>query len=564
MKTDLYNYKTEPYAHQIAATEFVADGRLDYFALFMEQGTGKTKTTIDIAENMYETGFIQRVLILAPNGVHKQWLQQELVTHGRLTLLQQNVMVWKSDKGHAKKLTNWLNQQGNNGMAWLSVNIDAFSRPTYLELFKRYVKEAPTMIVVDEATTIGKMSASRTKNVIYGLSDLEYTARGAIKSYTPCSVCRCILTGTPEAKGISKLWAMFEFLHHNYFGLSEYTFDAHHTIKKMVLIDEGHVLMVNNRPVKKAITDDDILTIRRRIEKGDPVPVIAVSLGISEHDVQYVADNPTMTSCVKHLEELQEKIARRAFKVRKQDCLDLPSKIHEVRLVEMSDDQRRIYKEMLKHAWTTYQNGALDAANKAAIRIRLRQIAGGFFPVKFDVDDLGGTVPVEEMHTTPIGVPPKYKALEQMIEDNQCFPCIVACAFIAEADYCYENLSKNYKCVLINGKVKGTLRDEAIKQFQTGEAQILIAISSTIARGFNFQNSHMMYIYSNTYSTEDRLQLEDRIHRIGQHEHATYVDLITEDSVDIGVKKILDGDAKFQALMMSHDAKSFLEEIGVV
>lgn len=564
MKTNLYAYKTEPYEHQINAVQFVANGRIDYFALFMEQGTGKTKTAIDIAENLCDAGIIDRVLVLAPNGVHKQWLNQELPMHGRRLYTKQDLLIWKSDKSHAKQLTAWLAKKDATRLSWFAVNIDAFSRSTYLDLFKRYVAEGKTMVVVDEATSIGNMESVRTRNVIYGLSDVTKNMRGNITQYTPLSVVRCILTGTPAAKGITKLWAMFEFLKHNYFGMSEWAFDAHFTIKRMVLIDEGHALTVNNRPVKRPLNDLDLITIRNRASKGDPESLIAASLGMSEVDVQYVLDNPSLKHAIKHHERLKQLVSARAFTVRKADCLDLPPKIYEKRLVPMSDEQRKVYKAMQKHAWVVYNSGALDAANKAAIRIRLRQIAGGFFPVKFNVDDDGGTVPVEEMFTQPIGTPPKYTALTQMIEDNQVFPCIVACAFRAEADYCYRNLSKTYKCVQINGDVTGSARDEAVRQFQTGEAQILIAISSTIARGFNFQVSHLMYIYSNTYSTEDRLQLEDRIHRIGQLEHATYVDLMTEDSIDEAVKKVLDGDAEFQALMMSRESKSFFEEIGAV
>jgi pantothenate kinase-related protein Tda10 len=70
MKTDLYKYKTEPFEHQVEAVKFVSSHPFN-FGLFMEQGTGKTKTTIDIVENLFLAGAIKQVLIIAPNGVYR-------------------------------------------------------------------------------------------------------------------------------------------------------------------------------------------------------------------------------------------------------------------------------------------------------------------------------------------------------------------------------------------------------------------------------------------------------------------------------------------------------------
>jgi len=41
-----------------------------------------------------------------------------------------------------------------------------------------------------------------------------------------------------------------------------------------------------------------------------------------------------------------------------------------------------------------------------------------------------------------------------------------------------------------------------------------------------------MIFYSNSYDLELRVQAEDRIHRIGQKHSCTYVDLVSEGTVD--------------------------------
>ncbi len=74
-----YKFKTEPYAHQIKALEL--SWNRQYFAYFMEMGTGKSKVLIDNISMLYDNGKINGVLIVAPKGVVKNWYEGEIPTH---------------------------------------------------------------------------------------------------------------------------------------------------------------------------------------------------------------------------------------------------------------------------------------------------------------------------------------------------------------------------------------------------------------------------------------------------------------------------------------------------
>jgi hypothetical protein len=67
-----YHFKTKPYAHQLEVWELSKD-RVD-FALFMEMRTGKTKVIIDTAAYLYDQGKIDGLLIIAPKGNYRDWL----------------------------------------------------------------------------------------------------------------------------------------------------------------------------------------------------------------------------------------------------------------------------------------------------------------------------------------------------------------------------------------------------------------------------------------------------------------------------------------------------------
>ena len=73
-----YPYKTQPYEHQRKALAESAD-RTTY-ALFMEMGTGKTKTTIDNIAYLYLKKRIDSALIVAPKSVYTVW-KNEIDTH---------------------------------------------------------------------------------------------------------------------------------------------------------------------------------------------------------------------------------------------------------------------------------------------------------------------------------------------------------------------------------------------------------------------------------------------------------------------------------------------------
>lgn len=559
MKTDLYKYKTEPFAHQIEATKFVSKDPF-HFALFMEQGTGKTKTTIDILENLYLAGHIKQVLIIAPNGVHRQWGKDyvspkdmgEIVAHG---FVPSTRFVWHSNKKNVKLLENWMHSDTDK-LHYLCVNVEAFSLSTYVPVFRNFLKKDKTFIVIDEATTIKNPDANRTDHITHGLSACQYIGK-RLKDYEPYSVGRCILTGTPEAKGPYGLWSMLEFVQKDFWGMNYYAFKAKYGIERQVTFP-GMI-----RPVRKSLAPEDFKAIRKKAtEEKMSAQEIAIDLSMAESDVQYILDNPDVNTPYKNLNQLKQKLSTIAFTVRKQDCLDLPEKVYEVVEVPMNDEQKRLYKEIKRSAYALYENHLLDAANQISIRLRLRQIAGGFFPAKYDVSE-GYEQELEHVKGLPIGVPPKAIALVDRLENhNEGLPAIVACAFVAEVKYVTNYLKeKGYKVAMISGEVSKNDRARIEDQFKAGELDVLVAQTSTIAKGYNFQISHTIYIYSNTYATEDRMQLEDRIHRYGQTKTCTYIDLVSDAPIDRHVLDVIQGDTQFQNYMRSSDPTDFLKLI---
>ena len=74
-----YLPKTKMFNHQQSV--FDASRDKEYFALLMEMGTGKTKVSIDTCAYNYAQGKIDAMLVIAPNGVTRMWVTNEIPAH---------------------------------------------------------------------------------------------------------------------------------------------------------------------------------------------------------------------------------------------------------------------------------------------------------------------------------------------------------------------------------------------------------------------------------------------------------------------------------------------------
>ena len=67
-----------------------------------------------------------------------------------------------------------------------------------------------------------------------------------------------------------------------------------------------------------------------------------------------------------------------------------------------------------------------------------------------------------------------------------------------------------------------------------------------------------MVYYANDFNLETRIQSEDRAHRIGQHNPVTYVDLITEKTIDEKIVKSLRSKIDIGAVVLGEKAREWL------
>lgn len=169
------------------------------WAIFSVQGTGKTKTALDIISHRWLKGTISGVMLFSsPKGVHAQWIEEQLPKHLWSSVAQESY-IWDG-----KKPPQWLGKPTDK-LQITSGNIDMLKSEKGRDLLAQHARthRGKLMIIVDEADSIKNKSAQRSIRL------------REIAALTPQ---RAIMTGTPIAKDLTDEWSEFYFLDPNIIG----------------------------------------------------------------------------------------------------------------------------------------------------------------------------------------------------------------------------------------------------------------------------------------------------------------------------------------------------------
>jgi len=186
--------------------------------------------------------------------------------------------------------------------------------------------------------------------------------------------------------------------------------------------------------------------------------------------------------------------------------------------------------------------------------LRLHQVACGFLPV----DDGEQGAPVCD------GVNPRLVALSDVIEQGSGKVIIWATYnySISEiATYLAQNYGKQ-SYVVYDGSVSTRDRITAVDRFQNDDTvRFFVGKPSSGGTGITLTAASRVVYYSNDYSLINRLQSEDRAHRIGQDKTVFYTDLEAVGTVDSRIIAALNSKKDIASELNSKKLVAWLEEI---
>ena len=251
------------------------------------------------------------------------------------------------------------------------------------------------------------------------------------------------------------------------------------------------------------------------------------------------------------LGELSEKLKPFSYRVLKDDCLDLPKKTFMKRIVQLSDEQKKVYSQMKQTALAFLNGKAATTATVMTQLMRLHQITCGHFTA----DD--GTTQIL-----------KNNRIDELIDllHEVHGKVVIWAHYRHDIETIVEHIKKEFNTGVDNsvmtyyGDTSVEDRQKAIKEIQDPDSPVrfLVGTPQTGGYGITLTAASTMIYYSNGYDLEKRQQSEARIDRIGQTKPMTYVDIIAEDTVDERIVKALRKKINIASQVMGEELKDWI------
>tara|TARA_R110002012_G_C11645659_1_gene611010 strand:+ start:318 stop:1784 length:1467 start_codon:yes stop_codon:yes gene_type:complete len=251
----------------------------------------------------------------------------------------------------------------------------------------------------------------------------------------------------------------------------------------------------------------------------------------------------------KNLDELTERIERYSFRVLKKDCLDLPDKIYTVRYVGLTDEQAKMYKSIQETAIVMLESGDLVTAPAVITQLlRLQQVMSGHLKT-----DDGDTIYFPSR---------RVDALKEILEEHDG-KVIIWSRFRYDIIQITKVLAETYgeeSAASYYGDTTDDDRNNIVKQFQSPDSKLRFFVGNpaTAGYGLTLTEADLVVYYANDFNLETRIQSEDRAHRIGQKNNVTYIDMITEGSIDEKIVKSLRDKIDIGAQVLGEQAREWL------
>lgn len=227
----------------------------------------------------------------------------------------------------------------------------------------------------------------------------------------------------------------------------------------------------------------------------------------------------------RNMDELVEKEHSVAYRVTKEECLDLPQQTFINRYVQFTDAEQAIYEQLRKSSFLELETGEnVTATTILTMYLRLMQLTGGFLTA----DE--STRP-KQVNTA------KLDALADIVDDyvvDAGKKLVIFARFRAEIA-AIENLLRLRKIQYgsIYGDVPMEERGKIVEDFQTNlDTKVFVAQIQTAGLGITLHAASTAVFYSYDYNYANYAQALARIHRIGQHLPVTYIHLVVDGSID--------------------------------
>lgn len=320
---------------------------------------------------------------------------------------------------------------------------------------------------------------------------------------------RCILTGTFMSKSPVNAYDQMKFLSPSFFTEGMYAFAEHYEIRRT---------LPSVRGARITLPEKDYETIRKRLLSCEKDPYLLSArmdsiksfYGVSREECKHILENKEYTP-FKNIDELWKRIGDTCIHLKKEDILDIPPKVYKTYKVELTKEQKKLYLQLQNQHCT--DNITVD--NGLKLYLRFQDICNGYEPVETEETVIVNGEEKHKVELIPLKENPKLDMLEELVEEIGNEQIVIWCSRARLLHDAKERLvNAGYTCGVYDGKVKREDREKDYTAFENKEIQIIFVNQASGAYGLDGLKKANYAIYlCNSYSVEQRVQSENRIHR---------------------------------------------------
>lgn len=471
--------KPDPYQYE-AVKRAVKNGSA--FGYLMDMGTRKTATTLLEWSQRCEAGDTSDLLVIAPGGCYRNWTVSRGVLEHELSEVDKHldpalreitaVGTYRSGMGIAERdrLRRVLVHKGPRIIA---VNVESISTTEAArEVCTTLLARGRTMMVVDESPIIKNMESIRTQQII------------ALGEEAPI---RRILTGLLAPNSPMDVYSQFYFLDWRIMGCrSFYGFRARYAVLKKMMV-----------PVPQRASEDGS---KRERKIRSTIQIVGY----------------------RNQDDLRARVAANGFRVRKEEVLTLPPKIYlPPRQVDLTDEQRRVYRELKQQATSQLDCGGwVSPQLPITMMMRLHQV-------------LCGWVGDDERNVRPV----RHNRMRELLEVLGQHPR--KGIIWSNYDMCIREVAETLRrefgprsVACFWGGNKATRHEDEARFKGDPDCRWMIANPAAGRYGNTWVVADLVYYYSYTQNLDHQAQSEDRAHRSGQDMSVTYGHMLVRGTVE--------------------------------
>jgi len=331
----------------------------------------------------------------------------------------------------------------------------------------------------DTLPSISKEVIGIAPEMVIGDETTFIKSRNSIRTKTAIAVADAskyvvALTGTPYVSNVTDIWSQLRFVSQSYVGSSFWKF-----ANRYVLFDRS--------PWKKPI---GILREKQ--------------------------------------EELKKLISMVSMTVKKSEVIDLPEKIHQERIITPAGSQAKALKEIVNEFHITVeaakketkgsQEHAIAVENALVKAMKIQQISCGWTK-----NDEGEIIHFAEN--------PKASAIQEILEESAGHSVVVFSRFVEDLEMLHSTVKK-FRPVLYHGRLNPKAAEESYQAFKAGEAGVFLCQVQKGGFGIDLTVADVCVYLNNWWSVGVRQQSGDRLHRPGQRNSVSYIDLVMDGGID--------------------------------